>query len=372
LAVSRKAADYPVKTRRLSDDEDEARNQCRILAAELREWLGGQKPAPTFDGTVASLAGVYTHDEDSPYRAIKANTRRQYDDSLAVITSLVGARRVDALTRKDFIRWHREFRFPDGPDGPDRLRRAHHAMKLVRILVNFGASMRFPGCAEAAMVLSRMRFEIPAPRRSQLLFAQASAIVDAAIAGRRPSIALAQALQFELMLRQKDVIGEWVYMPGGAAGIASGGWQWMNGLLWSDISADGVLTKRTTKTGAIGEWRLALYPLVQRALACFPPEKRIGPMIVSESTGLPYRADDHRIKWRGFATAAGVPVDVWNMDSRAGGITEGADAGATIEDLRRSATHSDGKMTARYIRSSEKATSTVATLRVASRKNDTP
>lgn len=372
-AVSRKAVDYPLRTIRLSDDETDAAARCRILTAELRAWLAEQAGFATparFEGTVASLIECYTRDEYSPYRTIKANTRRQYDDSLAVVKAAVGARRIDVLTRADFMRWHQGFRFPEGETGPDRVRRAHHAMKLVRILVNFGASMRYPGCADAAMVLSKMTFVLPAPRRSQLTLDQATAIIDAAIAAGRPSIALAQAFQFELTLRQKDVIGEWFYEPstGADGAIRSGGWRWANGVLWSDVSVDGVLVKQTTKTAAIGEWRLALYPLVTKALAAMPEGMRAGPMIVSETIGKPYRPDDFRVKWRRIATAAGVPADVWNMDSRAGGITEGADAGATIEDLRRHATHADGKMTARYMRGTEKATAKVATLRAASRK----
>jgi hypothetical protein len=91
-------------------------------------------------------------------------------------------------------------------------------------------------------------------------------------------------------------------------------------------------------------------------------------MIVSETTQHPYRADDFRVKWRAIARAVGVPDDVWNMDSRAGGITEGDEAGATIEDLRKHATHTDSKMTGRYTRSTLRATEKVARLRVAARE----
>jgi hypothetical protein len=40
------------------------------------------------------------------------------------------------------------------------------------------------------------------------------------------------------------------------------------------------------------------------------------------------------------------------MDSRAGAITEATDAGATLEETRHAATHSDTKMTQRYSRGS--------------------
>jgi hypothetical protein len=52
--------------------------------------------------------------------------------------------------------------------------------------------------------------------------------------------------------------------------------------------------------------------------------------------------------WRKVATAAGVPKTVYNMDSRAGAISEATDAGAELEHVRHAATHSDISMTQRY------------------------
>jgi len=66
--------------------------------------------------------------------------------------------------------------------------------------------------------LSKMRFAMPQPRKERLTSAQANAIRAKAHEMGRPSIALAQAFQFELMLRQKDVIGE--YVPIAEAGIS--------------------------------------------------------------------------------------------------------------------------------------------------------
>ncbi|MGB3812936.1 MAG: hypothetical protein WA950_06885 [Shinella sp.] len=43
-------------------------------------------------------------------------------------------------------------------------------------------------------------------------------------------------------------------------------------------------------------------------------------MIKCESTGLPYRYRHFAERWREVATEAGVPTNVWNRDSRAGGV----------------------------------------------------
>jgi len=106
-----------------------------------------------------------------------------------------------------------------------------------------------------------------------------------------------------------------------------------------------------------------------KVLGLVPTDRRIGPMIVSESTGRPYRPNHFQKEWRAIARAAGVPDNVWNRDSRAGGITEGDEAGADPRDPQRHATHSDFKTTTRYIRSAtRKATEKVAQLRAAKRK----
>jgi hypothetical protein len=99
-----------------------------------------------------------------------------------------------------------------------------------------------------------------------------------------------------------------------------------------------------------------------------PAYQRMGPIMLCGSTGKPYRANNYQKEWRALARAAGLPDTVWNRDSRAGGITEGDNAGADPRDLRKHATHSDFQTTTRYIRSStRKATDKVADLRTAAR-----
>jgi hypothetical protein len=64
---------------------------------------------------------------------------------------------------------------------------------------------------------------------------------------------------------------------------------------------------------------------------------------------------------------AGIPAEVWNRDSRAGGVTEGSDSGADIEHLRHHANHSNIQTTGRYNRNTLTKTRNVAQLRVAHR-----
>jgi hypothetical protein len=73
-------------------------------------------------------------------------------------------------------------------------------------------------------------------------------------------------------------------------------------------------------------------------------------------------------KMRTVARAAGVPDHVWNMDARAGGISEGDDAGADLNMLRSAAGHTQASTTARYVRGTIGKSRKVAELRQAHRE----
>lgn len=362
--------DYPVRTVRLHYDTDEARAQaCNTLTAELQVWLrlNGRLGGAQYTGTIASLAACYQQDEDSPYHAVKATTRANYDYDLGLLVKAVGHTRVDRANGKDFTRWHRGFKAPAEPGGQERIRRAHGAMTMLRIIVNYGATMRHAGCGDAAAILSKMRFESPKARETALTLEQAEAVIAAALAGGRVSIALGQALQFELALRQTDVIGEWIPAAPNAGGLVHHARQWTGGLTWADLRKP-TLEKETLKKGTRLTWDLSRYPLL-RVLDVVPEERRVGPVIVDESTGRPYLEKRYSKVWRQIATTAGIPRSVWNRDSRAGAITEGFAAGAEAKDLQKAATHKNYQTTTRYIRDDLAATNRVADLRSARRNS---
>ena len=65
-------------------------------------------------------------------------------------------------------------------------------------------------CQKLSMVLSKLRFESPKARDQSMTATQANDIRSKAHEMGFPSIALAQALQFDFGLRQTEVIGLWV------------------------------------------------------------------------------------------------------------------------------------------------------------------
>jgi hypothetical protein len=177
-------------------------------------------------------------------------------------------------------------------------------------------------------------------------------------------------LQFETTLRQRDVIGEWEPIPAGVerSGIVLGERRWVNGLTWTDLSDDLTITKETTKTGAVVAHDLKLCPISLSVLSRVPNACRVGPLIIDENTGRPYAEHAYAREWRVVARAAGVPDQVWNMDARAGGISEADDAGADLDSIRAAAGHTQASTTARYVRGTIGKSRKVAELRRAHRE----
>jgi hypothetical protein len=346
--------------------------RCRILWAEMLSWAanGGEFPKRGYDGSLGSICRLYQTDDASPYRKAKWNVQHLYDQNLKIILKSVSARQVRNLTGPDFTRWHEQWAAPAKEGGPRRLTRAKHCMDTVRRVIAYGVTLGFDDCMRADTILGKMRFEAPRPRVSTLTNEHVGAIRVAAHNMGLGSIALATVLQFELALRQKDVIGEWEPCSGTQGGIVHNGTRWVNGLLWSHIDADMILRKEAVKTGIAVEHDLKLYPAVLEEIAQIRAERRVGPVILSEPTGEPYKHRTFTQTWRRVADAAGIPRSVWNMDARAGAISEAYDAGAFETEVMKHAGHKNRQTSARYNRGSLAQTSRVAVARQAKRKEN--
>ncbi len=128
-------------------------------------------------------------------------------------------------------------------------------------MIAYGVTLGYDDCIRADLILGKMRFEAPRPRTSKMTLEHTSMRSEhQAHAMGLGSIALATTLQFELALRQKDVIGEWEPCAEAAGGIVHNGTRWANGLTWSDIGSDMILRKDAVKTGIAVEHDLRLYP----------------------------------------------------------------------------------------------------------------
>jgi hypothetical protein len=344
-------------------------DRCKVLQGDMIVWSkGGIPDAVTgFTGTLRSLIGCYQHDKDSSFHKLRYRTKENHTGILKRLAKAHGDMQLHEIKARLLLAWH-----SDWMEG-GRVSMAHSFIAQLRTLFGFGATiLENAECERLCAVLHKMRFQMPKPRQERLTAEQAIAVRTKAHEMGWPSIALGQAFQFELMLRQMDVIGEWVPMSEKSASeilgkMSSEGQKWIRGLRWSEIDDNLILRHTTSKRQKDIEVDLKLAPMVMEELALLGERPKSGPVIVSEYNGLPFTTWEYRRRWRAIATAAGLPKAVRNMDSRAGGISEATDAGASLELVRHAATHSNVSTTANYSRGSVEKIADVMKLRSASR-----
>lgn len=340
--------------------EHTIRSACVRLQEEMYEF-GNEQPKG-FAGRVRDLINAYETHPKSTYRKARPYTRKGYDSHLRNLDRRVGGKLLTELGADEITDLYDAIRWPDGQDNPDgrqHISMAHGAMTQLRMMLTFGAVFeiektprdRISECRRLRDILSLLKFENGKGRDEAMTLRQCEDIIAAA---ELPSIALAQAFQFDLRLRQRDVIGEWVKdREPGISDITRPGYKWLRGLRHEEISSTMLLEHKMSKSnkGKVIKADLNHHPMILAELAKVPPENRFGPVIVCELTGRPWTMNTFRKHWREAAKKAGVPASVWNTDSRAGGITETIEAtNGNIEAARKQAGHSDIKTTQKYSR----------------------
>jgi hypothetical protein len=266
-----------------------------------------------FELTVARLIARYKADENSGYSKLRFRTRQHYESLLRRIERDIGPELIGDIDDEHLKRVHEQWT-------SSGIAMAHGLVVMLRGLAGFGASvLKSKECRDLKYTISEAGFKPAKPRIERLTAEHAKAIISRAHEIKLHSIALAQALQFECGLHQRDVIGEWVpETEPGESDVHHEGQMWLRGIRWSEISKDFVLHHPTSKDGKLIELRLTEFPLVKKELARHADKQgTTGPMIVSELTDRPFVAWQFREIWRDIATAAGVPENVRNMDSRA-------------------------------------------------------
>jgi hypothetical protein len=353
---------YPVKTLRLTGDPSQPSDfaamasVCRRCQAEMLQWASGIMPRSNRSarGTVAWLCDAFETDRDSPIHGLRRDTQLFYAGKLSIIKDTVGTRRIDTVTGADVRRWFKQWaRFDEATNTYVNHRRGYACIQTLRRIIGYGCELRDHDALELANVLAHMQFKVPAARKLRPSYEQVVAAREAAHKAGRSSIALAIVLQFDLALRQKDVIGEWVKDKGEAReGVTDGAWRWQMGLTFAHIGADMVLRKPTSKSNgaSVAVHDLNAYPDVLAEMLLISKERRIGPVIIDEKSGKPWRRSHFSRTFRKIATAAGWPKELWNMDSRAGAISEAFESQASAEDVMKSATHTQLATTMGYNR----------------------
>ncbi len=224
--VVRDAMGYPDRSIRLPADADTATLAalCQEHTARLNAWIAAIAAEPAqltktrYDGSVFSLCRIYQEHPQSRFHKVKRNTRKTYTDSLKIIERTVGKRLIRNLTILDIQHWYDEWRKPSEEGKPERIDRAHDGVAMFRTVLRFGAALRHRECRQLNDELAMIKFEKGGAREEEMTYSQAVAFIRTALElGRKGVIpeprahymAIGVAGQFELLLRQKDMIGEW-------------------------------------------------------------------------------------------------------------------------------------------------------------------
>lgn len=340
-------------------------DRCLALQNEMNGWAHGRDNG-VFNNTLPALVNCYQTDPDSNYKTRRYQTRLFYAKLCEKIGDKFGETKLAEIKARDILAWHREL------SATGHVAMPHALIGMMRTLVGFGKTiLENKECERLSMVLHAMRFPMAKPRDERLTLEMVTAVIAEAHRQGLHSLALAQAIQFEIIARQKDILGEWVPVEElGVSDVTSGRQKWLYGIRWSEIDANLVLRHITSKRQKPIEVNLRNAPLVMAEFATMGTLPTSGPVVVSELTGIPWHAETFRPRWRKIATAAGVPKNVRNMDSRAGAISEATDAGAELEHVRHAATHSDISMTQRYSRGGTEKTANVQHARSAHRSKN--
>ncbi|MBZ9984987.1 hypothetical protein LB521_28025 [Mesorhizobium sp. BR-1-1-8] len=367
----------------VADDATELKRRCQTLEAEALAWKAGARShIGSFDFTFGQILKKYLTDEDSSFRSLRPGSRHPYQHYANRLIEELSEVRVDEVSGIDLKKWHAEWSVDGEKLAASKMMRAVlDAAIAFTIMSSKAGTPEFRAASELREILKTASRKIPNPKRRESIVTadQVVALRAAAHADGRSSCALVYAMVFETTLRLWDVIGQWwpmdaplisdvVMAPHTSMREAK---KWF-GLRWEDVGPDLVLrympSKTSAKTGLSVTFPLAKAPMVMEELVHWPAEKRIGPMIIADGTGMPYSSNYFGEFWRKDREAVGLPANIWARDLRASGITEGRASGASTDDAAKVAGHASTKTTsAVYDRATLEASERFADARTAKR-----
>jgi len=361
---------------------------CRRLQDEMLTFgRGGLPTINAFEGSLSSLINCYQTDPDSSYRKLRYGVRKNTDGILRRLVEMHGNEDLGDIKGRTILAWHKGW-----TNNGEKISMGAAFISQLRGLFTFGRSiLECQECVRLGGIMHDLRFQGTKRRQVSVSAEQADAIrYKARLHFGWPSIALGQAFQFEGTMRQRDIIGEWVPLAEpGVSSVIAGNKKWLRGIDWREVDEHLVLRHITSKKQKETEVDLKLAPMVleelsemigQPVLVVDKATKAVtvnrhllpasGPIIICDTSGLPWSDNEWRRKWRKVATLCGVPKGTFNMDTRSGAISEAIDAGVPLEFVRHAATHSDIAQTQEYDRIQAKATAKTMKARVANRNKD--
>lgn len=363
------ALGYEPKNVRLEGAKGDGRDldraaECRRLtrAMVMRYDPSWKTPPKRWD----HLIDRYLEDEESPFHRVRSKTADSYRWLCAKWKPILGAAPIAALDFRT-IRSIERSMIAAGRSASY----IHRMFTMLRALVSYGRLLKAPGIRDVAEVLSEIRFDMAPKRQVAPTREQVFAVIRHATDSGLNAFALGLSIQWAFALRGVDVFGQWEPARG-QGGIIRDGKRWVDGLTWDmvepEITGFAKVISKTRKslpeaTRHSLEGDSPLERLVREHLARVPVEKRIGPVIVSEASGLPYTTDGRSHAFRRIADEIGLPREITMMDLRAGALTEAQRKGADLMSMRDAAGHLNAATTDRYARGRAESIAKVVQLR---------
>lgn len=319
--------------------------RCRDLTREVFRWYE-EDSAKVAPGTWHWLIARYKTDDISPINNVKANTREGYHYFLDHVDAVMGHIPISQTTYELLIRVQR--------GKIEKGRSTHHIhswFSTLRRVARYGVLIGADDAERVAGILHNMRIPTPPARQVAATWDQVQAIVVEADRRKMRSFAAGILIQWWFGLRAVDVRGQ--YLDG----------KWGDGITWGMFDQDitffeKVISKTAKSLPEVHHFDLTVVPgLRQRILemrSALHPHwiQPHMPLALNLKSGKAYRERGWSGAWATLRKAAGVPSNVWCMDTRAGAITDASQIpGVSMSQLRNAAQHKDAATTGRYIRS---------------------
>ncbi|OKO84225.1 hypothetical protein [Bradyrhizobium sp. NAS96.2] len=256
--------------------------------------------------TLGQLIDLYLADPNSGFSNLSYRVRESSRRYLRRIKAEKGVCPIGEINSPMLAYWNQMW----GRDGKNATARA--LKWQLKSLFEYGATSRLDAkCIELLEAIKYVHNETVAPRIAKISIEQVNAIIRKAHEWGSHSIALAQALQFETPLTQRDCLGEYVPLEErGSTNVVWKGMKWLHGLRWTEVGDDLVLRRKEL------EFDLKDAPLTLAELDNWRDFRRGDtPVVICEGTAMPWIASEFRRKWRRIANAAEVPASLRNMDS---------------------------------------------------------
>ena len=283
--------------------------------------------------TIADLIAAYKADENSGHHKLSFNVRIDRERYLSRLEDAFGERPLSSIKGQTIGIWYRQW-----TDGR-KFAVGNALIGQLRAIVRHGfLTAEDDDCYRLLLALDNVSIRSTKPRNKSLSEEHVNAIRAKAREVGYFSVALAQALQYELMLPQREVIGEWLPRSEAKDGLPArfNDKVWVGGLRWEQIDADYVLTHRGSTCEKPIDLKKApmAFEELDRLIKFLGHKPKSGPIVVCEATALPWVGIQFRHIWRKLADIAGVPREYKNRDSH-GGIKKVLIAGRRYNDFPR-------------------------------------